>query len=173
MDDLVDIVSKNGSLLLNIGPRSDGTIPDPEVAMLKAIGGWLRVNGEAIYGTRPWTRFGEGPTQIVEGSFADTKRKPFTSQDVRFTTRRAVLYATVLDWPSDSRILIKSLAKGAANAPTITTVELLGATAAGDLVAARGRPARATAGDPSQRITRFRCESATSEWALVRPAGVS
>jgi alpha-L-fucosidase len=129
VDDLVDIVSKNGSLLLNIGPRSDGTIPDPEVAMLKAIGGWLRVNGEAIYGTRPWTRFGEGPTQIVEGPFADTKRKPFTSQDVRFTTRGAVLYATVLDWPSDNRILIKSLANGAVNASTITAVELLGATA--------------------------------------------
>ena len=130
VDDLVDIVSKNGSLLLNIGPRSDGTIPEPEVEILKAIGGWLRVNGEAIYGTRPWTQFGEGPTQIVEGSFADTKRKPFTSQDVRFTTKGGLLYATVLDWPADGRVIIKALAKGAANVGTVRSVELLGASSA-------------------------------------------
>jgi alpha-L-fucosidase len=130
VDDLVDIVSKNGSLLLNIGPRSDGTIPEPEVEILKAIGGWLRVNGEAIYGTRPWTQFGEGPTQIVEGSFADTKRKPFTSQDVRFTTKGGLLYATVLDWPADGRVVIKALAMGAANVGTVRSVELLGASSA-------------------------------------------
>ena len=123
-------MSKNGSLLLNIGPRSDGTIPEPEVEMLKAIGGWLRVNGDAIYGTRPWTQFGEGPTQVVEGSFADTKRKAFTAEDVRFTTKGAALYATVLAWPADGRILIKALAKGAANARTVTSVELLGASSA-------------------------------------------
>ena len=75
VDDLVDIVSKNGSLLLNIGPRPDGTIPEPEEKMLREIGGWLAVNGEAIYGTRPFAVFGEGPTAVVEGPFADTKRK--------------------------------------------------------------------------------------------------
>ena len=71
VDDLVDIVSKNGSLLLNIGPRPDGTIPEPEEAMLREIGQWLAVNGEAIYGTRPFTVYGEGPTAVIEGPFAD------------------------------------------------------------------------------------------------------
>ena len=67
VDDLIDIVSKNGALLLNIGPRPDGTIPEPEEQLLLGIGGWLAQNGEAIYGTRPWKVFGEGPTQISEG----------------------------------------------------------------------------------------------------------
>jgi alpha-L-fucosidase len=70
--DLVDIVSKNGALLLNIGPRPDGTIPEPEQEILRDIGKWLAVNGEAIYNTRPWHIYGEGPTNIPEGGFTDT-----------------------------------------------------------------------------------------------------
>ena len=73
--DLVDIVSKNGALLLNIGPRPDGTIPEPEQEILLEIGRWLAQNGEAIYGTRPWNVYGEGPTEVPEGSFTDTKRQ--------------------------------------------------------------------------------------------------
>ncbi len=69
--DLVDVVSKNGALLLNIGPRPDGTIPEPEVAILRAMGRWLAINGAAIYGTRPWRTFGEGPTEIPAGGFTD------------------------------------------------------------------------------------------------------
>ncbi len=99
VDDLIDIVSKNGALLLNIGPRPDGTIPEPEEQLLLGIGEWLALNGEAIYGTRPWEVFGEGPTQVDEGQFTDTRRTAFTGQDFRFTTRGDTLYAIALAWP--------------------------------------------------------------------------
>ena len=127
VDDLVDIVSKNGSLLLNIGPRPDGTIPEPEERMLREIGQWLAVNGEAIYGTRPFVVYGEGPTAVVEGPFGDTKRGAFTSEDVRFTTRGDTLYAIVLDWPASGRVAIRSLARASPHlSGEIARVELVG-----------------------------------------------
>ena len=87
VDDLVDIVSKNGCLLLNVGPRADGTIPEEDQAILKAIGGWLEINGEAIYDTTYWKTFGEGPTSVSTGHVSESKDKPFTAADLRFTTR--------------------------------------------------------------------------------------
>ena len=125
VDDLVDIVSKNGALLLNIGPRPDGTIPEPEQKILLEVGRWLAVNGECIYGTRPWKLFGEGPTQVVGGPFADTKRKAFTGEDFRFTTKGNTLYAIALAWPESGKLLVKSLSKKAAGGP-IKNVTLLG-----------------------------------------------
>ncbi|MBV7330666.1 alpha-L-fucosidase [Chloroflexi bacterium TSY] len=125
--DLIDVVSKNGALLLNVGPRADGTIPDEEQQMLREIGRWLRVNGEGIYGTRAWHSFGEGPTQVMEGAFTDTKRTIFTSEDIRFTTKGDVLYAHVMAWPEDGQVRIRSLGTNSyLHLPHIASVELLG-----------------------------------------------
>jgi alpha-L-fucosidase len=125
---LVDIVSKNGNLLLNIGPKSDGTIPDEVKQVLLAVGGWLKVNGEAIYGTRPWTVFGEGPTQVEAGKFHDTDVKPYTAQDFRFTTKGDVLYATELAWPADGKAVIHALSSRAGT-EKVQGVTLLGSDA--------------------------------------------
>jgi alpha-L-fucosidase len=111
IDDFIDIVSKNGNLLLNIGPRPDGTIPDEQAKLLLGIGEWLSINGEAIYGTRPWKMYGEGPTKMVEGHMTEweNKGKSFTAKDIRFTTDENNLYAICLDWPEDGHCLIKCL----------------------------------------------------------------
>ncbi|HPD29197.1 MAG TPA: alpha-L-fucosidase [Phycisphaerae bacterium] len=127
IDDLVDIVSKNGALLLNIGPKPDGTIPEAEEKILLEIGRWLEINGEAVYGTRPWKVYGEGPTKIIEGSMNDTKRSAFTGLDIRFTTKGDVLYATVLAWPEGDRVIIRCLARDSSlYRGEISDVKLLG-----------------------------------------------
>jgi alpha-L-fucosidase len=126
--DLIDIVSKNGTLLLNIGPHPDGTIPETEQAMLLEIGRWLAVNGEAIYGSRPWKIYGEGPTEVIEGSFQDTKRSAFTARDIRFTTKGDTLYAIVLGVPENGEVVIQALGANA-DAANIKQIELLGTQA--------------------------------------------
>jgi alpha-L-fucosidase len=123
---LVDVVSKNGNLLVNIGPRSDGTIPEEVQSRLREIGSWLKGNGEAIYGTRAWTKFGEGPTTVVEGAFHDTESEPFTSQDFRFTTKGNFLYAIELAWPESGEAVIHSLDPSGLGNSKITAVSLLG-----------------------------------------------
>jgi alpha-L-fucosidase len=102
IDDLIDIVSKNGILLLNIGPDAEGVIPEDQQKVLLEIGDWLKVNGEAIYGTRPWKVFGEGPTQVATGHLSEDQNKGFTSQDIRFTQKEKTLYAFILDVPKTS-----------------------------------------------------------------------
>jgi alpha-L-fucosidase len=117
--ELVDVVSKNGNLLLNIGPRADGTIPEAAQQTLLEIGGWLKVNGEAIYGSRPWTKFGEGPTEIATGSMQDKVEKPFTADDYRFTTNKGFVYAIELGWPASGESVIHSF-----SSPTLAVADV-------------------------------------------------
>jgi alpha-L-fucosidase len=128
IDQLIDIVSKNGNLLLNIGPRSDGTIPEEVQHVLLDVGAWLNVNGEAVYGTRPWRIYGEGPTKVAAGSFHDTDTTHYTAEDFRFTTKGNVLYAIGLAWPTNGEAVIHSLAVTAGAEP-VQSVALLGSDA--------------------------------------------
>ena len=126
IDDLIDIVSKNGNLLLNIGPRADGTIPQEQVDVLLEIGSWLDINGEGIFGTRPWTVAGEGPTENPEGGFAESKRTDYSSKDFRFTSKGEVVYLFCLDIPEDKKILVNSLSERSMPGHKIAAISLLG-----------------------------------------------
>jgi alpha-L-fucosidase len=122
---LIDVVSKNGNLLLDVGPKADGTIPDIQKDRLLKIGAWMDVNSKAIYSTRPWTTFGEGPANIEEGAKYGDELE-YTSEDIRFTTKGSTLYAIVMDWPEES-VLIKSLKN--VSDDKIKSVMLLGSDA--------------------------------------------
>jgi alpha-L-fucosidase len=126
--ELVDIVSKNGNLLLSVGPKADGTIPEEAEAIYRSIGRWMDVNGDAIYGTRPWKVSGEGPAVLAGGSFSESKAQgmSFTSRDIRFTTKGDAIFAIFLAWP-EHEAKIKELGKSSKNAPDrISSVSLLG-----------------------------------------------
>ncbi|MCL2321899.1 MAG: alpha-L-fucosidase [Oscillospiraceae bacterium] len=105
---LIDIVSKNGCMLLNVGPKSDGTITDEDKKILSEIGEWLKINGEAIYDSTPFRVYGEGPTEISEGFFTESEVN-YTHEDIRFTQNGSNLYAIVLNYPLDGNVKIKSL----------------------------------------------------------------
>ena len=122
--DLVDIVSKNGNLLINIGPKPDGTITDEETNVLLTMGKWLETNGEGIYGTTYWKHFGEGEVNAEEGSFKDNDEKGFTSGDFRFTYKNGYLYAFQMK-PAKAAV-IKSLRQKPMRGLLLGGIELLG-----------------------------------------------
>jgi alpha-L-fucosidase len=115
-------------LLLNVGPRSDGTIPDEVQRVLLDVGAWLSINGEAIYGTRPWRTYGEGPTKVAAGSFHDTDTAKYTAEDFRFTTKGDGIYAIGLVWPTSGEAVIRSLAR-TVGSELVQSVALVGGDA--------------------------------------------
>ncbi len=125
---LVDTVSKNGTFVLNIPGKPDGTIDADEKALVDAIGGWMRINSEAIYSTRPWKVFGEGVHQVKGGAFAGESTRELGARDVRFTRNKRgdVVYALILGWP-EGDIVIRNLGMAAATRPgRIQNVTMLG-----------------------------------------------
>ncbi len=129
---LADVVSKNGNLLLSIPLRSDGTFDEKEEAVINGIGDWMAVNSEAIYSTRPWKIFGEGPIadsdiKINHQGFNEGAYTKATSSEIRFTQTPRNLYAISLAWPEDGEVRIKALAKDSKLFDKkIKRVELLG-----------------------------------------------
>jgi alpha-L-fucosidase len=134
---LVDIVSKNGNLLLNVPVRGDGTIDEDEVAFLQGLAQWMEINSEAIFATRPWKVYGEGPsvTEKAEGGTfggaRDVRSKPYTAEDMRFTVKGNTLYAIFLSWPENRAVTIRSLARSDGQPAlinrAIASISLLGA----------------------------------------------
>ena len=129
---LVDVVSKNGNLLLSVPLRADGTFDEKEEAILNEFGDWMNVNKEAIYNTHPWKVFGEGPIadsdiKINAQGFNEGAYTKATASEIRFTQTKKYLYATVLAWPEEKQVVIKSLAAGSELYPrSVNRVELLG-----------------------------------------------
>lgn len=123
---LVDVVSKNGNLLLSVPQRGDGSIDDTEKRILADIAAWMQVCGEAIFASRPYRVFGEGPTRQQAGMHGEGQARPWTAQDIRYTTRGQTLYAFVLDWPADGRVTLQEPGRGPGR---VERVSLLGGEA--------------------------------------------
>ena len=129
---LVDIVSKNGNLLLSVPLRADGTYDEKEAAVLDGIEAWMNVNKESIFGTRPWVKFGEGPVaekdiKMNAQGFNDGQFTGMTAADIRFNQTKKHLYVTPMGWPADGKLVVKTLAKANHHfRKSITKVELLG-----------------------------------------------
>lgn len=129
---LIDIISKNGNMLLSVPMRGDGTIDDKEEAILEGIAAWMDINKESVFDTRPWKIFGEGP--VAEASnplhaqgFNEGKHKPYTAEDIRFVVKGNTLYAHVLAWPEDGKVNIKSLSgENSLFDGEINSVEMMG-----------------------------------------------
>jgi alpha-L-fucosidase len=125
---MVDTVSKNGTFILNIPGKPDGTIDAKEQRILEEIGAWMKINGEAIYATRPWRVFGEGPVTVKQGSFQGDSIRSVSAKDIRYTRNKqgTIVYAIALGWP-DGQLRLRSLGTGAATKPgRVEHVELLG-----------------------------------------------
>ena len=120
----VDVVSKNGTLLLNIPQRGDGTIDDREKEFLHGLARWTKVNGEGIFGSRPWKLFGEGPTQVPRGRAGDGII-PYTTADFRFTTKEGKLFVFLLTEPAGTTV-IKSLGLDALTGQPVKEIALVG-----------------------------------------------
>ena len=128
---MIDTVSKNGTFILNIPGKPDGTIDSKEIAVLDGLTAWMQVNGEAIYETRPWKIYGEGPDMVKSGSFQGASISKLNAKDIRFTRNKTntVIYAIALGWPA-GEFVIQSLGTASAAQPgKIEHVQLLGTDA--------------------------------------------
>lgn len=130
---LIDIVSKNGNLLLNVPIKGDGSIDEKEEKILHEIGDWMQINKEGIFDTRPWEIYGEGPSTTEKSplnaaGFNEDKDNAYTAEDIRFVQKGGAIYAHIMAWPTNGRILIKSLGKRNKTVPSVRvkTVSLLG-----------------------------------------------
>lgn len=124
IDKFIDIVSKNGNMLLNVPIKADGTLDKETIDVLEGMGRWLEVNGEAIYGSRPWYMFGEGPTNGM-GHYA--QKSPYGKGDLRFTTKGDNLYVFVLDWPgSNAEMIIENITLTNTRVKPVKKVSMLG-----------------------------------------------
>jgi alpha-L-fucosidase len=126
---LIDVVSKNGNLLLNIPIKSDGTIDDKERQVLADIKAWMDINSESIYETRPWKTFGEGPLAEASNPMnaqGFNEGQSYSAQDVRYVEKKGIVYATIMAWPDSGSVTFKALSLSDKKASKVKQVSLLG-----------------------------------------------